>query len=325
MKEEIKKKSSPILRIIIIILFFIALIAILAYYIYLNLPRDPQQLEVTTPPIIQQPGTSSVNQFYPNMKFNHIKITYRINEDCDNKKRINMGKAFNELSTKVPILTFFESNLDPDIEISCTETNKINIDKKHFVAGEGGAKEIIQTERYNIITEGIILLYENKKARSKTCDYPSVELHELLHVLGFDHSEDRKSIMYPFIESCDQILDLQIIEQLRNLYAEENLADVYFDYLDVTKKGRYIDFNLTIKNSGSIKSEDVTLTILDGLDVIEQKKLGEIDFGAGVTLTTTNLKLKRLNPDQINFILDKENKIKEINEDNNVGNIKLGN
>ena len=307
----------------IIIILFIGLISFLSYYIYLNLPRDPQQLKVSTNPAIQEPITSNVTQFYPNMKFNHNKITYSIDEDCDLNKITRIEKSFDELSLKVPILSFFPSRIDPDIEISCTENNKINIDKKHFIAGEGGAKEIIQTGRYNIITEGMILLYENTKVKSKDCPYPNVELHELLHVLGFDHSEDKKSIMYQLIESCDQILDQSIINQLKLLYAEENLPDLYFDKINVIKKGRYLDFNLTVKNSGSINSEEVFLTILDDTSIIQQRNLGTFDIGAGITLVTTNLKLKNLNPNQINFILDKENKIREIDENNNIANIKL--
>jgi hypothetical protein len=169
----------------------------------------------------------------------------------------------------------------------------------------------------------MILLYENPKVKSKDCTYPNVELHELLHVLGFDHSENKKSIMYPLIESCDQILDQSIINQLKLLYAEENLPDLYFDKINVIKRGRYLDFNLTVKNSGSINSGEVFLTILDEDSIIEQRNLGTFDLGAGITLATTNLKLKNLNPTQIDFILDKENKIREIDENNNIANIKL--
>ena len=321
-KESSQSTIGKIVYIIVIIIFM-ALIALLVYYIYLNLPRDPQQLEVSTKPTVQPIITSNVNQFYPNMKFNHNKITYFIDQNCDKNKKVRLENALDELSIKVPIINFFPSEIDPDIEITCSEDNRINIDKKHFVAGEGGAKEIIQTGRYNIITEGIILLYENTKVKSKDCQYPNVELHELLHVFGFDHSQDKRSIMYSLIESCDQILDQSIIDRLKELYAEENLPDLYFDQIKVVKRGRYIDFDLTIKNSGSLNSKDVTLTILDGISIIEQRNLGSFDFGAGVTLTTTNLRLRNLNPDQINFILDKENKIVELDEDNNVASVKL--
>ncbi len=129
--------------------------------------------------------------------------------------------------------------------------------------------------------------------------------------------------MYQFIESCDQILDQSIINQLKLLYAEENLPDLYFDKINVIKRGRYLDFNLTVKNSGSINSGEVFLTILDEDSIIEQRNLGTFDLGAGITLATTNLKLKNLNPTHIDFILDRDDKIREIDENNNIANIKL--
>lgn len=326
-KKPVNNKPSFVWKLIYLIVILIAIIAILilSYYIYLNLPRDPQPLQVETDPKFQPAVVSSVNQFYPNMKFNHNKLTYFIDPNCNEDRVQRMEQAFDEITKNVPLISFFKSEVDPDIEISCTNTNRLNLDKKHFVAGEGGAKEIIQTGNYNIITEGIILLYDNSKVRTTNCDYPNVEIHELLHVLGFDHSENKRSIMYPFIESCDQLLDKSIVTQLKTLYSQENLPDLYFDKLEVSKKGRYIDFDLTVKNSGSIKSGETIITILDGTNIIEQRSLGDIDFGAGITLTTTNMRLKRLNPDQINFIIDKENSIKELDEDNNVATITLEN
>ncbi len=321
MKED-KNKLLKTINFIISI-FLILTILFLSYYIYLNIPRNPEKLNINNDPSFEPIITSEVKQFYPNMKFNHNKISYIIGKDCNSEKRLKMEKAFQELSSNVPILVFYESESSPEIKISCTKNDEINIDEKHFTAGEGGAKEIIQTGNYNIITEGIILLYENTKAKSKNCDYPNVELHELLHVLGFDHSESKKSIMYLYIESCDQILDQSIINQLKVLYSKENLPDLYFDKINVTKKGIYLDFDLTAKNSGSVKAQKVILTIMDGDIIIEKKDLGNLNFGSGVTLKITNLKLKRLNPDEISFILDKDNEIRESNENNNFINIKL--
>lgn len=305
-----------------ITIFLLLLILILSYYVYVNFPRDAELLKITNNPSFEEPIINSeAKQFFPNMKFNHNQISYFIDWNCNLEKKSKMEKAFAELSGKVPEIIFYAREINPDIEISCTKNKDVNVDKKYFVAGEGGAKEIIRTGNYNIITEGIILLYDNTKIRTKNCDYPNVELHELLHVLGFDHSDNKRSIMFPHIESCDQILENSIVSQLKELYSKENLPDLYFENIEVTKKGIYLDFQLTAKNSGSIKADNVTLTIMDENTIIQEKNLGDFDFGSGITLKTTNLKIKRLNPDEINFILDKENKIKESNEENNIVNI----
>ena len=333
--KYLSKKSQisfgKILSLALLITLLIALF-ITAYYLYLNIPRSPEKLEINLEPIVFENLTSEINQFYPNMKFNHNDISYYIDNNCDNEKKQKMRLAFDELSNNVPIISFYPTVNNPDIEITCNQQSQIvseNEGKKHFVAGEGGAKEIIQTGRFNIITEGVILLYENPKIRTIECDYPNVALHELMHVFGFDHTNNKRSLMYPLIESCDQILDLSIINYLNTLYSQPNLPDLYFEDLKVTKKGRYIDFNLTIKNSGAIDAESVILTILDDNKVIHEDELcPEEDscifkFGSGISIFTKNLKLKHLNPDQISFIIDKNNKIKEIDENNNLVNIKL--
>ncbi len=324
------KKSQALPKILnfLLIIILLVLIAFASYFLYLNIPRSAEQLDVSIQEtqIPEQPLNIEINQFYPNMKFNHNQISYTINQDCETKKKLKMLEAFDELTRRATIITFYPTTTNPDIEISCTRESKPTIEgeeKEHFIAGEGGAKEIIQTERFNIITDGVILLYENSEIRTIECDYPNVELHELMHVFGFDHINNKKSLMYPFIESCNQILDQVLVQQIKELYLQPNLADLYFKDIKAVKRGRYLDFNLTIKNSGAIDSGIFTLTVLDNDKIIEEKDLDPIKFGAGITLTTKNLRLTHLNPDQITFIIDQKNKIEEIDENNNIANIKL--
>ena len=41
-------------------------------------------------------------------------------------------------------------------------------------------------------------------------------------------------------------------------------------------------------------------------------------YGAGIILSIENLKLKHSNPDEIKFVIDYDNSIKEFDEENNV-------
>jgi len=312
----------------LLIILFLLIIATVLYLLYLNIPRDPVDLNINVqkiPENIQTPQISNsvVNQFYPNMKFNHKTILYSIDINCDEEQISRMTQAFNIISTRIPQLMFQSSTENIDIEISCTENPEEDIREDHFIAGEGGAKEIIRTGRFNIISQGSIYLYDNSDVRTIECKYPNVEIHELMHVFGFDHSDDKNSIMFPLLDSCDQILDPSIINQLTNFYSEENLPDLYFQNVSATKKGRYLDFDITIKNSGSIDANNSFLTILDDGKEIEEKNLGEIKFGAGISLQTTNLKLAHLNPKKIEFLIDIDDKIREIDENNNDAIIKL--
>ena len=306
----------------VLILLVLVVIAIGVYFLYMNLPGEPEDLNpvIIRPPIIQNQTFSEVRQFYPNMKFNHNSISYQINSDCDGEKKARMIDAFNNLASKVRIISFHEVADNADIDISCSENKKESIEEKHFVAGEGGAKEIIQTDRYNVINDGLIFLYQKA---NRNCDWANVELHELVHVFGFGHSENPDSLMYPILEDCDQDLDEEIIVELKRLYSEQNLADLYFDEVIAVKKGKYLDFNLTIKNSGSINSEKTKFSVLDDGELTEDFDLDIINYGAGIVIEIKNLKLNTRNPDEIRFVIDRADLVDEIDEENNVAVVSL--
>jgi hypothetical protein len=319
---SVPKQPPSIGNIILSILILIALV-IAGYYLYQNFPGSPLNANPNYKNTFE-PSTKELSylvpQFYDNMKFNHQNISYFIDNTCDNKRVQRMKEAFDYLSKQVGYLSFFEKNINPDIEITCSDLKKPAITEDYFVAGEGGATEIIFTERYHIIHGGTIIFHDIK---SKQCEWPNVELHELFHVFGFEHSSDKQSIMYPILESCDQSVDSSIINDLKTLYSEENLPDLYFKDVEAVKKGRYLDFKISITNSGSIASENTTISILDSGDEIDSVDLEAINYGAGIILTISNLKLKSRSSDNISFVIDLKNKIKEIDKQNNIANLEF--
>ena len=321
------KKRGGLLTIVLVIL--LAVLIFFIYLLYQNLPGEPEQPSIVIKPL-EQNNTNSleisnfsykVSQFYPNTKFNHNSISYKINPDCNEENKERMLGAFNEISERVRVISFYESPTEADIEVACSEsaTSLEKTEKGFFIAGEGGAKEIVKTERYNVITNGVILLYENKKGIK--CEWSNIELHELLHVFGFGHSEDANSLMSPLLESCEQKLDESIIDELNQLYTQENLADLYFTYLNATKTGIYLEFATTIRNSGTIDAENVVLSVFDEGENIEDFSLENITFGGGVTYKVVNLKLRSRNSESIKLAIDYENSIREIDEANNIAEL----
>tara|TARA_Y100000034_G_scaffold21160_1_gene24351 strand:+ start:17771 stop:18742 length:972 start_codon:yes stop_codon:yes gene_type:complete len=297
------------------------------YFIYQNIPGKPVNLEpvVVEAPIAQNQTYEEVMQFYPSMKFNHNKISYKVEEECKGDKRERMIEAFDELSSLVGVISFYEVEFKEgvDIEISCSGQEGV-VEGEYFIAGEGGAKEIILTERYNIINQGVVLLHGNPHGFLE-CSWANVELHELIHVFGFDHSENPDSLMYSLLESCSQRLDESIINELKTLYSQENLADLYLEDVEIVKKRRYIDFDLTVKNSGSIDAENVKLSVFDDGELVKSFDLGDeegkIKYGAGIKISIENLRLKSSSPDEIQLVIDSDNFIKEIDEENNIAKI----
>ncbi len=322
--------SSLFLKFLYVAIFIVIIFLIfyLLYLVYMEIPGNPENLEVIIRNNLrnnsQNESQVSNLQFYPNMKFNHNNISYLIYPDCDESKKARILRAFGLISDQTGIISFVQVNQNPDIEIICSENKDYEPEsnKGFFIAGEGGAKEIIKTGYYNIITNGTVFLYKYP-FRTSECNLPVVEIHEILHVFGFDHSEDTDSLMNPVISSCRQKLDSSIISELKRLYSGKNLADLEIQDLKVIKTGRYIDYNVTIKNSGVIDAESVNLSILDDGELVESRQIGDLNFGAGITIMVENLKLIHRNPMEIEFIVDRENKIKESNKDNNIVEIKI--
>jgi predicted Zn-dependent protease len=290
------------------------------YLLYQYVPLDYQSSSARIPNVSFGTGNLSYNvkQFYPNMKFNHNRISYDIEEACDEDKKSRMTEAFRLLHEQVAEIEFYPRAVEtPDIRIICSKKVEGTTGRNFFVAGEGGAEQIIQTKRYNVITKGLVLLYGNPHGTLE-CSWPNVELHELMHVFGFQHSQNENSLMYPYLESCEQKLDEAIIDDLRALYTQENLPDLYFESVEAIKHGRYLDFNATIKNSGVIEARNVNLAVFDDKKQGESFPLDNIDFGAGITFSVSNAKLNSRYSTVVKIVIDPDNIIKEIDENNNV-------
>jgi predicted Zn-dependent protease len=310
------KKGGYLLGVLSVILLLLVL-GVGGWFLYQNIPGEEEDLDPIVKDNVEENVTGlsyEVEQFHPNMKFNHNALSYQIDISCSKEKREKVLESMDYIMERISVISFHSVTSDPDIEVSCSQ-DKIETDKDYFVAGEGGAREIVQTGRYNVITNGTILLHDNEKGRK--CDWPNVEVHELMHVFGFDHSQDKNSIMYPFLDSCDQVLDQAIIDDLTYLYSQDNLVDLYFDDAKASKKGRYLDFNVSVKNSGSINAMNVDLSVFDNGEKVEVFELGNISYGAGVSLQINNLRLSRRNSENISLVLDSENLIREIDKDNN--------
>ena len=172
------------LKLISVFLIYAVLLGglvISSYYLYQNMPGSPQQLQFkfqNKSARLQNQTFGNVSQFFPKMKFNHNNISYRIDFTCSDEKKQRAKAAFKDLAAKIPVITFYPVSDTPDIEVSCSRGNKYLADKEHFIAGEGGAKTIIQTEEYNVINDGVILLHTNPPGFKK-CEWPNIELHEL--------------------------------------------------------------------------------------------------------------------------------------------------
>lgn len=279
------------------LIVLIGIVLYLGYFVMINFYSTPLSFRVSYNETELKTINSSVEQFYPNMRFKSSKISYSLGEECDEEKRENMVLAFDYLSNRTGVLKFNQQSTG-DIEVRCGEEYE---KEGLFVAGEGGPVLIINGSLFNVILDGqILLLYSEPPCRKE--DY-NVNLHELLHVFGFGHSSNPKSILYN-ISSCNQGLGDDIVEKLIQIYSIESLPDLYFSEINAVKKGNYLNFNFTVRNQGLETAENVSIELFTESGMEDSSNFESIEVGAGrvryvenlrVPLKTKNIKLVIMN------------------------------
>ena len=304
-------KIIGVVLLLLIILFSVGIV-------YQNVPGEP--VKMTAEGIDSEEfsiisyGVTPV--FLDNLRFGHNNISYFINFSCSAVRRDAMVEAFDLFGWMMKYIDFYEVGGEANIDVECSD-DFIMVADGMFAAGEGGPFKIINTSRFKVIEKGRIFLYDDKR-----CDYPFVELHELGHVFGFDHSDDPMNIMYS-VSKCGQSVSADMIELLDALYAIEALPDVWISEAVAVKRGMYLDFNLTVLNEGLVDVDDVGLSIVVEGEVIKVLELGNIKVGFGRTIGVENLKLFSRDFDVVDFYVDRNNVVRELDEENNFVRMKI--
>lgn len=244
-------------------------------------------------------------QFYENMRFPDKKITYNI-ENCPLQRKNDMEWAF-EIMEQETVLEFYPVEKDQQITITCEETTKL--EGKLFIAGEGGPTNITIAGSLNVIEAGKILLMKDSD-----CERPNVAIHELLHVLGFDHSKNPKNIMYE-ISRCDQVIGEDILDFIDSIYAIPSNPDLLFENASASMHGKYLDINFSVRNNGLKDAEESTVKVLADGKEIEEIEIPKIDIGYGRKVSIANLWIKQIDVQKIEFII--ENNFEELDKANN--------
>lgn len=297
----------------IMIFLLVGLLIYLGHLLYQYAPGEQQNfsLDLKKENIVVN-ASAEIVQFVPNMRFAKNELNYYIYPDCDLKKISDMRSAFEILSSKTGVLNFQDSTKErADIIILCSPNEK-ETKKNEFIAGEGGPSEYLNLSLYPLIISGEILLYDT---RGENCDYPVVELHELLHVFGFDHISDENSILYPYY-SCDQRLDRKIISEIQRIYSVSPLAELYFVNATASKSGSYLNFDVQVQNRGLVDAKKVEIQVYSSGEFLETFDLGDISPGTTQILNIKNLMLPSRKTEQIELKITSDSE--EYSLDDNV-------
>ena len=276
------------------VLVLLMLVCTLGLGIYVMLGELPFNNKVYTPFSANYSGvlrgatdvnaSNQITQFYPNMRFKDKSISYRLESACTQTKWANIERAFSILSERT-VLSFYHSTDNPEIRVMCSEVSPEAKEKGHFIAGEGGPSEIINTTNFAVILNGRISLYKDER-----CDEPHIAIHEILHALGFDHYNSTNSILYP-ITGCDQKIDGEIIKKINLLYSISPIPDLAITALEANRTGRYLNFNITVSNVGLADSKNAWLDIYIQNRKIANFTLGKLEVGMKKLLFVQNVRL----------------------------------
>ncbi|PJE81126.1 hypothetical protein COU58_04130 [Candidatus Pacearchaeota archaeon CG10_big_fil_rev_8_21_14_0_10_32_42] len=262
-----------------------SILAILLFLFYWFLPFEEMNFGVHKNSEFSVGNLSSQMQFYPNMRFESNEISYKIDSDCSLKRKQDMERSF-EYIENLTTLEFYPVENNEEISISCKDDVRPS-GGNLFIAGEGGPTKVISGDNFYLIYEGEILLLRDSK-----CEKPNVGIHELLHVLGFDHSENKNNIMYP-VSSCSQTIGTEIVQKINTIYSYPSLPDLSLENISARAEGRYLDLNFSVKNMGLRDSPVGKAIIYGDEEIIKEIEIKVLKVGQGVNWELRNVWIPR--------------------------------
>lgn len=247
-------------------------------------------------------------QFSSNMRYPTPDISYSLDTiECSLQRQDNIRTAMTIIEN-LTVLKFYQVDSDPEINISCN--NSVIINNNYFVAGEGGPVNVTKTDNFNVITKGEVLLLSD----SNCIGEPNVAIHELLHALGFAHSQNPNNVMYP-ISICSQTIGQDIPNIINQLYSVPSYPNLSIKDVSAVIYGRYLDTNITISNNGLEQSGNATITIYADGVVLDVQDIEPLEIGESITYMFNNIWVPNLKVSQLQYViqsnfteLDKNNK-----------------
>ncbi|MBR9705895.1 hypothetical protein GOV14_02560 [Candidatus Pacearchaeota archaeon] len=159
-------------------------------------------------------GGELVDEFdhFSGMHWGHMPLSYNL-INCTSVQVERLTEAMNYITNAThSVINFFESESENlDLEFLCSREQK----DRGFVAGEAELNYYLET---NLYAPSTVYIYYAQHCVGRR---PTIEIHEILHALGLDHSEndDWDNILNPYTTRCDAEISGEDIKYLLEIYA----------------------------------------------------------------------------------------------------------
>jgi hypothetical protein len=256
--------------------------------------------------------TSYTPLLFENIRFGQMPIKFYL--DIDSAKNIpwfrdsnieNVLEAFDIWSNLTNRKISFVRTLNKsDAQIIVSWSRNLTItNTTSRTVGEGGPIEIVDTGFFNLTIKAIA----NILPAGIKCIDVNRALHELGHVLGFDHTDNPLDIMYPY-ESCSRQISQNEIRTLENLYSLEPKAQLHLYNISAFVHYGYLDLNFTVKNVGLVVSPETEVKIYSDNKNIAKVSIANLLPGSSFLGYLKNVKII-YGSKNLTIVVDPEEKI----------------
>lgn len=251
---------------------------------------------------------------FPNIRW-AMPILVKIDSSTCSPSRISDIRYAMELWQQATggTVSFKESD-DYQVWVNCTSENESRKEESFVITklGEGGPSRILPTDYFNLSIEG----YAKIVSTTKDCIKPVRILHEFGHILGLDHVNDSKSILYPY-EDCQQDFTPEIIQTIKELYKVEALPDLYLANASASSFNQYLNISFVVRNGGILSSAPTKIKISADGKELKDYEIETIQPGRGLSISFAFINAgKAVN--ETTIVIDRENTFEEYDKGNNM-------